>query len=426
MNVNCSTCLELLNPSDELSSVPCGHVFHTSCINQWLDTGKSNCPQCRTKCRASQLRRIYFTQGLDVSQSSATDLQHKLDSLTFQVRCLEKEKKKAVEGQETSSAQAVALREEVRTLEARLASAKEEAESCKAQSRLLLGEKRKADRAKQEATQLREKLNLLKDIEFVVNSSSAEVNQKMHQMGDYSKTSKDLSYQIVALSKELESKGKEASHYRKEMASKQFKADELKASVITLKQANASLISDHEQLKADHQHLEDEVGTLKARLASLQEAIDSPSNDTRQSVIKRLISEHPHPDLMSPPEAKRLKMDSPMAPKACGIVGLHKTKSLPFKEATNFKTSLSQPKTNLLLKNASKINDLASPQGLHYDGMGGHSKLDEFPTPIRKTFKINTTTNKSRSKKPRGVSRPNNSSSKPSTSIDTFFSALTE
>ena len=82
MNVNCSTCLELLTPSDELSSVPCGHVFHTPCILQWLETGKNNCPQCRTRCRENQLRRVYFTEGVESStQSDANTLQNRLDSV---------------------------------------------------------------------------------------------------------------------------------------------------------------------------------------------------------------------------------------------------------------------------------------------------------------------------------------------------------
>ena len=37
---------------------------------QWLETGKNNCPQCRTKCTSKQLRRIYFTEGIDVTLSS--------------------------------------------------------------------------------------------------------------------------------------------------------------------------------------------------------------------------------------------------------------------------------------------------------------------------------------------------------------------
>ena len=47
---------------------------------------------------------------------------------------------------------------------------------------MLQGEKRKADKAKAEATELREKMDLMKNIEFVVNASAPEVNNKLHQV----------------------------------------------------------------------------------------------------------------------------------------------------------------------------------------------------------------------------------------------------
>ena len=44
MRVQCSTCLELLTPSDDLTCTPCGHVFHMACVVQWFEN-KKNCPQ---------------------------------------------------------------------------------------------------------------------------------------------------------------------------------------------------------------------------------------------------------------------------------------------------------------------------------------------------------------------------------------------
>ena len=44
MRVQCSTCLELLAPGDDLTCTPCGHVFHMACVIQWFET-KKNCPQ---------------------------------------------------------------------------------------------------------------------------------------------------------------------------------------------------------------------------------------------------------------------------------------------------------------------------------------------------------------------------------------------
>ena len=54
-----------------------------------------------------QLRRIYFTEGVDITLSSqdSTALNNRVDSLTFQVRCLETEKKNACEERDKYSAQ---------------------------------------------------------------------------------------------------------------------------------------------------------------------------------------------------------------------------------------------------------------------------------------------------------------------------------
>jgi len=472
MNVNCSTCLELLSPSDDLSCPPCGHVFHTLCIQQCIENTKK-CPLCRAVIRSSNsgLRRIYLTQGADVSDSQQPDssvLQSKLDSLTFDKRLLEAEKKKAVEGCEKAKVQAVALREEVRDLEARLSYAKEETQSYKAQTGLMMGEKKKADRARREADDLREKLALFKNIECVVNGSVAEVNQKMHQMGDYSKASKDLTYMIVTLRKELDAKGKETSQYRKEASSRQSKLIEARASLEMVKQNNESLTADKARLADDNRHLEDEVATLKAKVASLQDAISSPSGDPKQSVINRLISESPAPRLLSrdvedhgqtppPPDNKkrpRPTLDSPeVGGGLAAILDLKKSKSMhqfnePFKDSTNNANRFQQlsqqsKKTSLLLKDAPKFRDLGagnSPSGtttrtdLGYDGFGGRCRQEtDFPVPLRNGFKINGATGNAtnKTKKPKGVSRPKTAASSSSSStaagtksIDNFFSSL--
>ncbi|MBI3508773.1 MAG: hypothetical protein HY069_04000, partial [Chlamydiia bacterium] len=31
----------------QVTVLKCNHVFHTLCVQQWLDTGHNNCPQCR-------------------------------------------------------------------------------------------------------------------------------------------------------------------------------------------------------------------------------------------------------------------------------------------------------------------------------------------------------------------------------------------
>ena len=52
MNSKCSICLELLSTKDnEVKSTPCGHLFHSHCLEKAIQTN-GNCPQCRKSCNA--------------------------------------------------------------------------------------------------------------------------------------------------------------------------------------------------------------------------------------------------------------------------------------------------------------------------------------------------------------------------------------
>ena len=209
MNVNCSTCLELLSPSDDLSSAPCGHIFHSPCIIQWIETGKSSCPQCRAKCFERQLRRVFFTEAANVtldSQTNVNTLQDRLDSLTFKLRCSDKELTAANEAKDKAIAQTVALRSELRDTEERLAKAKEEKAIAKQECRLMLHEKDKIEKAKKKVKALEEQLEQYKHIDFIINETSVAVNKKLHELCDFSKATKDSTIIIGNLSLYLSNK----------------------------------------------------------------------------------------------------------------------------------------------------------------------------------------------------------------------------
>ena len=67
-SIGCSTCIESFTPRCNVSTTPCGHVFHTSCITQWLGTGHNNCPECRKNCTLGQIRKLYFSEVVKEDQ----------------------------------------------------------------------------------------------------------------------------------------------------------------------------------------------------------------------------------------------------------------------------------------------------------------------------------------------------------------------
>ena len=147
MRISCTTCLELLTASDELSSVPCGHVFHTQCILQWFETGKSNCPQCRTRAQERQLRKLYLNEAMDATmaagegsgggEADASALQNKVDSLKFELRIANGEKKKLGEERDSLAAKNLALKEDAVRSERTKNEAREEAANLRTQMRYM-------------------------------------------------------------------------------------------------------------------------------------------------------------------------------------------------------------------------------------------------------------------------------------------------
>lgn len=45
----CLICLEDYDPEEDLRLLSCRHVFHKDCVDRWLETGRNNCPACRSE-----------------------------------------------------------------------------------------------------------------------------------------------------------------------------------------------------------------------------------------------------------------------------------------------------------------------------------------------------------------------------------------
>ncbi|XAR55233.1 hypothetical protein NMG60_11035251 [Bertholletia excelsa] len=45
----CSVCLTEFEPEAKLDHLPCGHVFHKTCLEKWFKCWNVTCPLCRTR-----------------------------------------------------------------------------------------------------------------------------------------------------------------------------------------------------------------------------------------------------------------------------------------------------------------------------------------------------------------------------------------
>ena len=60
MEIECPICKDPIDTEFQVASTPCGHIFHSNCIETWIGQGNENCPQCREVCRRQNIRPIFL------------------------------------------------------------------------------------------------------------------------------------------------------------------------------------------------------------------------------------------------------------------------------------------------------------------------------------------------------------------------------
>ena len=84
--MKCPTCYEPLisDSKNYIVTTPCGHLFHTNCVQSWIATGNQTCPQCRSSISKEKLLRIYLpSNGYDDRFSQETDEYQQTSENTF-------------------------------------------------------------------------------------------------------------------------------------------------------------------------------------------------------------------------------------------------------------------------------------------------------------------------------------------------------
>ncbi|XP_076243156.1 TRAF interacting protein no poles [Calliopsis andreniformis] len=397
MNVVCVICSDLLIPSDDVFHTPCGHIFHFVCLSQWLERSKS-CPQCREKTTAHKIHRIYFNfSNNDTIIEDATSLQDKLDKLNFQLLVKEKDIKHYTQKCETLEKQNGELRKEVYKVESELNKKNSTIYAFKEQIKYFKEQNLEVESIKKEVEQLKKKNENYKNIQTLLEASTEDIDEMISKTSDPN----TLITYISVMKREMMISLNKRRELRSKMKSLQQELTKVSMERNFLSEEHTK----RKKLEKDLMQCESEKMLLENKLRDMQQnpplARKSNSFNTdamdkincnldsvsEQNGIKKTLNSMNMKKVDTPKQEKSQSIatsetnekDSPYLPiKAGGVFGFkqhfvaQKRTQIPHSSILTKKPRIDQPRA---------LNEKVTTNIITYDGFGGHSKLDQFPSP---------------------------------------------
>jgi len=385
MRVQCSTCLELLSPGDDLTCTPCGHVFHMACVVQWFEN-KKNCPQCRHSANERTLRKIYLAEVDGDDTVDADSLQNQLDGAQFQLRCKEGERSKFAERNKEVEELLKKQQGEIKDLERSRRKAKEQADALRTQAKVLQEERFRYDEAKSEAEELKRKLENYKSVELSIRGQEGELNKFLHERGAFDTKTRDLATLVVTMKQKMADVKKErtVAQNRLKEASRDQGMDKRK--VKELEGQVAEMQSIIRSLEGEVWKYQEDMKVMRENLECIERG-GAPQSSLASSPFPHL-SASPSP----PPPSVSQQHKLPNFKLACSVKRSHS----PDEDRSHL------PLLNHSSKRLAGGNSINSSQPhtsltKHYDGLGGRARLDQFPQQ-RRDFSFSQPTKAKQSK----------------------------
>ncbi|GLV40096.1 no poles [Carabus blaptoides fortunei] len=354
---------------------------------QWLERSKT-CPQCRNKTTEKLMTRIYFnipsSEGID---DDAVTLQNKLDTANLQLRLKEGHVKETEDKIQEVNNENTKLSENIKHLKSEVAKYKAGVGSLKEQLSYTKEKVKYIDKVEAEIMQLKGKMKSMEDVYRAVTGGVEEANDVIATC----ESATTLSAISKALKKELQVMEKKRNILFSSQKRTEHELNQCKKELTQVKDENETLKF---ELKS-HKQCEAEIQALKNKIYEII-SISSPKNIDPS--LRRVITESPAPmltklkpkltlddasfeDVNSPSVASRIKeikdSDSPYLRLKANSMSLFIDKRGNSSKFGNSSTSI--------FKKPVPINDISSPKKSipegEYNGFGGHSKEDRFPTP---------------------------------------------
>ncbi|XP_046661570.1 E3 ubiquitin-protein ligase TRAIP [Homalodisca vitripennis] len=387
MHINCVICSDLFVgvDSEVVCATSCGHLFHQHCLLQWYERSPT-CPQCRQKQKNQKFTKIYFStpNTTGSSQEDASALQNKIDCMTFQIKLKDIEIKNQQEDVDKFKTQNKGLREEISKMREQIRERESQTYTYQDTIKSLKRECKQLLEFKLEAEDLRKQINNLRSIEDILHGSVTDVDEILARTALDPTT---LSMCVSTFKKELDVSKNQKLELRELLVSSQKEANKLKSEVKKLNEEISVLNRVNLKLKEDIAYSEEDIKNLQQKIKDLQSAIISPGeSNPRDKALRRLLQENPAPEniannldqsfITSPTSTRNSKKSySPPSP------------GLAFRRRKDdLKISIFQ-KPRVLSTESVKLSQKEDSSENVYNGLGGHSRSDEFTFPKHDKFK---------------------------------------
>lgn len=410
MNIVCVICSDLLIPSDDVFYTPCGHIFHFTCLIQWLERSKT-CPQCREKTNQAKIHRIYFNfSNNDTIIDDASALQDKIDKLTFQILLKEKDIKHYKEKSETMEKQNVGLRNELKKVESQLREKETAIHALKDQTRYFKQQCLEVDATKKEVVKLKKKVEDLKNIQLLMDAPAEEVDDMISNATDpntlitYISIMKREMTKCISKRREMRTKLQsvhqeltKVSMERNYLLEEQDKRKKLEQELVACESEKMHLqnrLRDIENNKCVRTDVPNTVKPKETSPSILEISEEEETKSTDQTKVKKDRKTQKRAGHFS---IEDYETNSPNIPvQSQGILAL-KEHYGTFRHGPRSTFNILNKKPRL---SQNAMESIKSGM-ITYDGFGGHSKHDVFPNPVSKDKSTKLKEFLAKSKKPK-------------------------
>lgn len=411
MNILCTICSDLINQAESIYVTKCGHIFHHHCLAQWIERSKT-CPQCRNKVTDKCMFRLYPTVSNENTSEDAATLQSRLDDAQLQLRQQRVKYKEKEDKLATANADLKRQDDLLKSYEKKLVSFDSKVEALHEQLEYSNFHMKDMERIKEENIALKQNLQTLQGLQKVLNATINDVDQMLHSYTDVrtlatfatalkralcdSEAKKNESRDRLHAAKQQLSLEKKHSadlqskvmHLEDELHQAQAKYDILKAD------SDLAALKRHVTLKREEEHriLNDRPVSPDSGTPEEPRRVIDHSDSFNEMVNNIENSDSPYLRLkqgsaLSLATLQRGPLKLPDKAKVAEKLFFNAVKNANKKRIGEISKEISSKHSIFHKKEPMKIESLndnvPSDMDISYDGLGGHSKPDVFPVPVK-------------------------------------------